>query len=273
MTGPTEKQPSWFSESLARGLSVIRVFSADTPLLRPADVSKRSGLNRAVARRYMLTLKALGYLGSDGERFFLQPKVLDLGYAFLSSMQIDRLVQPFLNELSSKTGESSSYAVLDREEVLFVARAPSASILQIAIGVGGHVPAYSTSLGHVLLSGLPGAQLDRYLKSLRTGRPAGPGINASNIKKSVEKTKKQGWCLVTNLLTDGIEAIAAPVRKRNGEILGALNIATYGSANAKVIKEHLPLLIETATNLSRALQSIERANIIEQPQKAISRKR
>ena len=87
-----EKPPSWFSESLARGLLVIRAFDADAPLLRATDVAKRSGLNRAAARRYMLTLQSLGYLGSDGDRFYLQPKVLDLGFAFISSMQIDRLV-------------------------------------------------------------------------------------------------------------------------------------------------------------------------------------
>ena len=97
----------------------------------------------------------LGYLGANEDRFFLQPKVLDLGYAYVSSMQIDKLVQPFLNELAARTHESSSFAVLDNDEVLFVARSSGDKILQISVSIGGRVPAYAISLGHALLSGLP----------------------------------------------------------------------------------------------------------------------
>jgi IclR family pca regulon transcriptional regulator len=254
----TEKSPSWFSESLARGLLVIRAFDAEAPLLRPIDVARRSGLNRAAARRYMLTLQSLGYLGADGDRFFLQPKVLDLGFAFISSMQIDRLVQPFLNDLATRTGESSSFAVLENEEVLFVARASSERILQIVVGVGGRVPAYATSLGHALLSGLSDAQLDRYLKKhVKQDRS---GDRTRDIKASVERVRKQGWALVANLLTDGIAAIAAPTRARNGDVNGAINVASYGAVNARAMREHVPLLLETASNLGRALQSVARGS-------------
>jgi IclR family pca regulon transcriptional regulator len=173
-------------------------------------------------------------------------------------MQIDRLVQPFLNELSARTGESSSFAVLENEEVLFVARASSERILQIVVGVGGRVPAYATSLGHALLSGLPDAQLDRYLK--KHTKQDGFGERTRDIKTSIGKVRKQGWALVANLLTDGIAAIAAPTRARNGTVSGAINVASYGAVNARAMKKHVPLLLETAANLSRALQSVERGS-------------
>jgi IclR family pca regulon transcriptional regulator len=250
------KPPSWFSESLARGLLVIRAFDASAQRLRPTDVAKRTGLNRAAARRYMLTLQDLGYLGSDDDRFFLQPKVLDLGYAYISSMQIDRLVQPFLNDLSTRTHESSSFAVLQNDEVLFIARSSpeKTQILQISVSIGGRVPAYATSLGHALLSGLPDAEFDRYLKSLKGHADKMP-IGVRDLKASIEKARKQGWVLVSNILTNGIVGIAAPIRYPDGTLMGAINVANYGSGNPKLVKDHVPLLLEAAANLERMLQA------------------
>jgi IclR family pca regulon transcriptional regulator len=250
------KPPSWFSESLARGLLVFRAFDAGAQRLRPTDVAKRTGLNRAAARRYMLTLQHLGYLGSDDDRFFLQPKVLDLGYAYISSMQIDRLVQPFLNDLSSRTHESSSFAVLENDEVLFVARSSpeKTQILQISVSIGGRVPAYATSLGQALLSGLPEEEFDRYLKSLKGNGDKMP-ITVRDLKAAIEKARKQGWVLVSNILTNGIVGIAAPIRYPDGRLMGAINVANYGSGNPKLVKDHVPLLLEAAANLERMLQA------------------
>ena len=250
-----EKPPSWFSESLARGLLVIRAFDASAQRLRPTDVAKRTGLNRAAARRYMLTLQDLGYLGSDDDRFFLRPKVLDLGYAYISSMQIDRLVQPFLNDLSARTHESSSFAVLESDEVLFIARSSpeKTQILQISVSIGGRVPAYATSLGHALLSGLPEEEFDRYLRSLK-GASKLP-ISPRDLKTSIEKARKQGWVLVSNILTNGIVGIAAPVRYPDGTLMGSINVANYGAGNPKLVKDHVPQLLEAAASLERVLQS------------------
>jgi IclR family pca regulon transcriptional regulator len=250
------KPPSWFSESLARGLLVIRAFDASAQRLRPTEVAKRTGLNRAAARRYMLTLQELGYLGSDDDRFHLQPKVLDLGYAYISSMQIDRLVQPFLNDLSARTHESSSFAVLESDDVVFIARSSpeKTQILQISVSIGGRVPAYTTSLGHALLSGLPDEEFGRYLKSLKSHSDRMP-IGVRDLKASIEKARKQGWVLVSNVLTNGIVAIAAPIRYPDGTLMGAINIANYGSGNPKLVKDHVPLLLEAAASLERMLQA------------------
>lgn len=251
-----EKPPSWFSESLARGLLVIRAFDASAPRQRPADVAKRTGLNRAAARRYMLTLQELGYLGAEDDRFFLRPKVMDLGYAYISSMQIDQLVQPFLNDLSARTHESSSFAVLDNDEVLFVARSSpeKTQILKISVSIGGRVPAYSVSLGHALLSALPEDDFERYLKSLKSHAGKLP-LNPRDLKAAIEKARKQGWALVSNVLTNGIVGIAAPIRNPDGTLMGALNIANYGTGNPKLLKDHVPLLLEAAASLERMLQS------------------
>jgi IclR family pca regulon transcriptional regulator len=250
-----EKAPSWFSESLARGLLVIRAFDASASLLRPTDVAKRTGLNRAAARRYMLTLRELGYLGSDDDRFYLRPKVLDLGFAYISSMQIDRLVQPFLNELAARTHESSSFAVLENNEVLFVARSSGEKILQISVSIGGRVPAYATSLGHALLSGLPEDDFESYLKAMKAGHFGKSPISPRDLKTAIDKVHKQGWALASNILTSGIAAIAAPIRYPDGTVMGAINIANYGSGNPKPLREHVPLLLETAASLERTLQS------------------
>lgn len=260
-----EKPPSWFSESLSRGLLVIRAFEASSPVMRPTDVAKRTGLNRAAARRYLLTLKELGYLGSDDDRFFLQPKILDLGYAYMASMQIDRLVQPFLNKLAARTGELASFAVLHDNEVLFVARASSDKILQIAVSIGGRVPAYATSLGHALLSGLPEDEVERYYKWLQGHLRTRPNLDIRSIKASVACCRKQGWVMVSNLLTTGIAAIAIPVFKASGDLAGAVNIATYGPSNTKQLKRHLPLLRETAASVQRALQSRDSSYPIDRP--------
>lgn len=268
-----EKPPSWFSESLSRGLLVIRAFEASSPVMRPTEVAKRTGLNRAAARRYLLTLKDLGYLGSDDDRFFLQPKILDLGYAYMASMQIDRLVQPFLNKLAAQTGESASFAVLHDNEALFIARASSDNILQIAVSIGGRVPAYATSLGHTLLSGLPDDELERYFKWLQSHLPARAGLSIRGIRASVTSCREQGWVTVSNLLTTGIAAIAAPVFKATGEIAGAINIANYGSGSTKQLKKHLPLLLETAASVQRALQSRDSSHPIDRPQKAAGKRR
>jgi IclR family pca regulon transcriptional regulator len=249
-----EKPPSWFSESLARGLLVIRAFDASAPRLRPTDVAKRTGLNRAAARRYMLTLQELGYLGADDDRFFLRPKVLDLGYAYISSMQIDRLVQPFLNDLAAHTHESSSFAVLDNNEVLFVARASSEKILQISVSIGGRVPAYAVSLGHALLSALPEDEFERYLRSLK-GQAGKPPVNPRELRTAIDKARKQGFALVSNVLTSGIVGIAAPIRNPDGTVLGAINIANYGTGNPRLLKDHVPALLEAAARLERMLQA------------------
>ena len=150
---PTQR-PAHYSELLARGLQVLRAFDRDAPRLRVRDVAERSGLNRAAARRFLLTLRDLGYVASENDIYFLRPRALDLGYSYLSSANIRSMVQPLLDELAERTRDATTLAVLDETEALIIARACKRPF-DLAIGSGSRLPLDKTALGHVLLAALP----------------------------------------------------------------------------------------------------------------------
>ena len=152
-----------FVQSLERGLAVIRAFGADDPELTLSDVARRTGLTRAAARRFLLTLTDLGYVRTDGKQFALTPRVLDLGYAFLSSLTLPEVAEPHLERLAAELRESSSVSVLDGDEIVYVARVPTSRIMRVSINVGTRFPAYATSMGRVLLAALPEPELTAYL--------------------------------------------------------------------------------------------------------------
>ena len=144
---------------------VIRAFSCNSPPLRAVDVAVKMGISRAAARRFLLTLQDLGYVGSEGEPFYVRPALLDLRFSYLDSLGVEDIVQRALNCIAELTEASSSFAVLDCDEVVFVARAPSKSIFQVATRIDWRVAAHATSLREVLLAGLSAAELDRYMAS------------------------------------------------------------------------------------------------------------
>lgn len=153
-----------FVRSLDRGLGVLRAFSAQTPAMSLSEVARRTGLTRAAARRLVLTLVELGYVRARGREFSLTPRVLDLGYSYLSSVSLPEVAEPHLERLVAEVGESSSVAVLDNDEIVYVARVPTSRIMTVAINVGTRFPAYATSMGRVLLAGLAKSELDTYLR-------------------------------------------------------------------------------------------------------------
>ena len=144
-----------FVQSLERGLAVIRAFGADDPELTLSDVARRTDLTRAAARRFLLTLVDLGYVRSDGKHFALTPRVLELGYAYLSSLSLPEIAEPHLERLAAQVRESSSVSVLDGDEIVYVGRVPTSRIMRVSINVGTRFPAYATSMGRVLLAALP----------------------------------------------------------------------------------------------------------------------
>ena len=151
-----------FVQSLARGLSVIRAFDDEHTDLTLSEVSRITGLPRAVVRRFLHTLVELGYMRTDGRRFALRPKILELGYAYLSSMTLPEIAMPHLEQLVEKVHESSSVSVLDGDEIVYVARVPTKRIMTVAISVGTRFPAYATSMGRVLLAGHSDQWLDGF---------------------------------------------------------------------------------------------------------------
>jgi IclR family pca regulon transcriptional regulator len=248
----------YHSESLARGLMVIRAFDHDFPRLRAADVAKRTGLSRAAARRYLLTLQDLGYVGSEGDLFYLRPRLLDLGFSYLSSIGVERAVQPVLSRISERTHASSTFAVLDRDEVVFVARAPSKGIFMLATSIGGRVPAHATTLGQVLLAALPPAELERYLaESERIAFTARTITDADALRRRLAQVRAEDYAISYSEQAEGIVAAAVPVHNQRGEVVAAVNINMYpaNASKLRVVRRHLPVLREEVRELERALQA------------------
>jgi IclR family pca regulon transcriptional regulator len=249
----------YHSESLARGLIVIRAFDHDFPRMRAVDVAKRTGLSRAAARRYLLTLQDLGYVGSDGDVFYLRPRLLDLGFSYLTSIGVEDIVQPVLSRISERTQASSTFAVLDRDEVVFVARAPSKGIfLLVATSIGGRVAAHATSLGQVLLAAMPSAELDRYLaESKRVAFTKWTITDALALRRKLNRVRAEGYALSHSEQFEGIVAVAVPVHNQRGDVVAAVNINMYpaNASKIKVARNHVTILREEVRELETALQA------------------
>jgi IclR family transcriptional regulator, pca regulon regulatory protein len=229
MAAEVERGPD-FVQSLERGLAVIRAFTADRPSLTLSEVAVATGVTRAAARRFLITLMSLGYVRSDGRQFSLRPRVLDLGYAYLSSLSLPEVAEPHLEALVAEINESSSVSVLDGDEIVYVARVPVSRIMTVAISVGTRFPAYATSMGRVLLAGLPDDELDDYLAKVRLSRLTGRTVTSrSNLRAEILRVRAQGWALVDQELEDGLRSVAAPIRDRNGRTIAAVNVSVAAS--------------------------------------------
>ncbi|MFC5520382.1 IclR family transcriptional regulator [Polaromonas jejuensis] len=245
-----------YVQSFARGLEVIRTFSAESPLQTLTEVAGRSGLTRAGARRILLTLQTLGYVDSDGKLFRLTPRILDLGFAYLSSMPIWNLAEPVMETLVEQVKESCSAAVLDGTDIVYVIRVPTHKIMSISLNVGSRLPAYCTSLGRMLLSALPENELMQRLQaSKRTARTKHTVTDIDELAARIAQVRRQGWALVDQELEEGMVSMAAPITNRAGQTVAALNIS--GQANrtsAKVMQASmLPQLLTAAQTISRLL--------------------
>lgn len=241
-----------FVQSLERGLAVIRAFDADSPRLTLTEVARACGLTRAAARRFLLTLQQLGYVESDGRTFALTPRVLQLGYAFLSSLSLPEVAEPHLERLVARTRESSSLSILDGEDIVYVARVPTSRIMTVTISVGTRFPAWATSMGRVLLAGLPAPELEDYLEEVSPRRLTPRTVTGTaSLRAELERVRAQGWALVDQELEEGLRSIAAPVRDRSGRTVAAANISTHASRHtAEEMKEELlPLLLATVADI------------------------
>ena len=256
---PAEKS-SAHVQSLVRGLAVIRVFDADNPRQTLSEVARRADLTRATARRVLHTLVDLGYVASDGKNFSLRPKILELGYAYLSSMSLPAVVQPHLEKLTEATHESSSIAVLDGSDIAYVARVAKQRIMTVAISVGTRFPAYATSMGRVILAHLTSAELESYLSSTELKHFTPQTItDPEALKTELAHIRDQGWALVDQELEEGLRSIAAPIRDQSGRVVAALNLSASsrrGTA-AEVLEHLLPHLMDTAAAIDADLRMVD----------------
>ncbi len=245
-----------YVQSFARGLDVIRSFSARTPAQTLSQVAERTGLTRAGARRILLTLQTLGYVESQ-ERFFrLTPRILDLGFAYLSSMPMWNVAEPVMEALVVQVSESSSAAVLDGTDIVYVLRVPTRKIMRIGLGVGSRLPAYCTAMGRMLLADLPEDEMLRRLEqSDRQAQTKHTITEVDALRAKVEQARRQGWCLVNQELEEGLIAVAAPLVNHAGRTIAALNISgQVNRTNAKAMQETMvPALVNAAREMSRLI--------------------
>ncbi|MFI0478994.1 IclR family transcriptional regulator C-terminal domain-containing protein [Actinomadura sp. 9N215] len=250
-----------FVQSLERGLNVIRAFDASTPALTLSEVAHATGLTRAAARRFLLTLADLGYVRSDGRRFSLTPRVLRLGYAYLSSLSLPEVAEPHLEALVALVHESSSVSVLDGDDIVYVARIPTSRIMTVAISVGTRFPAFATSMGRVLLADLPDAELDERLdRAARRPLTGRTTTDPAALRREIVRVRKQGWSLVDQELEDGLRSIAAPIRDATGKVAAAANVSAASSRTpaAKMRRELLPLLLDATARIEADLRAARR---------------
>jgi IclR family transcriptional regulator, pca regulon regulatory protein len=237
-------------QSLERGLAVIRAFDARRPELTLSEVAKVCDLTRAAARRFLLTLVDLGYVRTDGRLFSLTPRVLELGYAFLSSLSLPDVAAPHLERLVSQVHESSSLSILDGDDIVYVARVPTSRIMAVSINLGTRFPAYATSMGRVLLAALPPDGLEAYLERVQLHRLTGKTVSsAAALRTELARVRAQGYAIVDQELEEGLRAIAAPIHDRAGVVAGAVNVSVHAArATVEVMRRRLlpPLLGATA---------------------------
>jgi IclR family pca regulon transcriptional regulator len=217
-------------QSLARGLAVLPAFDADHRELTLADVARRTDLSRAAARRFLLTLGDLGFVRTDGKLFALTPQVLRLGAAYLTSLGLPEIASPHLERLSAQVGESSSCAVLDGDDVVYVARVATRRIMSVGIAVGTRFPAYATSMGRVLLAALDDAELDAYLgRTDRTRLTPTTLVDEKPLRAELARIREQGWAFVDEELEIGLRSLAAPVLDARGLTRASVNVSMSGA--------------------------------------------
>lgn len=248
----------YFVQSLERGIAVIRAFSADTREMTLAQIAKATGMSRATARRFVLTLTDLGYMAvaTDGRHFRLTARVLELGFAYLSSLSLAEIALPHLEQLVAEVQESSSVAVLDGDEVVYVSRVPTRRIMSVSINIGTRFPAHATSLGRVLLADLDDERLRTYLdKATLHPLTARTITSRKTLLAELEKVRAQGWCLVDQELEEGVISIGAPIRNEPGQVVAGVNLATHARrGDARWVRETLlPPLLATAARIEAEL--------------------
>jgi IclR family pca regulon transcriptional regulator len=247
-----------YVQSFARGLEVLRSFGADAPAQTLSEAAERTGLTRAGARRILLTLQHLGYVESEGRLFRLSPKVLELGFAYLSSQPVWQLAQPVMEELTATLKESCSASVLDGDEIVYVLRIPASKIMSINLGIGSRLPAYCTSMGRVLLAGLPDDQLKARLAAMTLERRTAKTVtDPERLLEVLQQVRLQGFALVAEELEEGLVSMAAPIVNRAGRVVAAVNISgqQHRTPPAHMLEVFLPKLLAAAARINAMVKA------------------
>lgn len=246
-----------FIASLAKGLRVIEAFRAESPRLSIAEVAEATGLDRATARRCLLTLHELGYADYDGKFFALTPRILRLGMGALAAMPLAQLVQPWLDQLSERIGQSTSVSILDGTEIVYLARAAQRRVMSIGLMPGSRLPAHCTSMGRVLLAALPEAQARAIVeRSDLTPRTAHSLTAPDEIMARIRQARTEGHAVIDQEIEPGLRSIAVPLYDMRGQVVAALNtgVAAVQSSAEELVPLYLPALLRVQEGLRRTLR-------------------
>jgi IclR family pca regulon transcriptional regulator len=253
MTMSSESRSAEFVQSLERGLAVIKSFSRERPALTLSEIADLAGLTRAAARRFLITLRDLGYVGSDGRLFSLRPRILELGYSYLSSLPVWEVAKPHLEELADKVRETTSASVLDGTDIVFVARVETKRIMAMTLGVGSRLPAWATAMGRVLLADMSSAQLDEYFTKVRLEPLSARTVtDEAELRGIIEQARIQGWTLVDQEVEEGVRSLAVPIRTPDGRTVAALTVCSHAFrvSAERIMDEFLPLVLETSKRIT-----------------------
>jgi len=245
---PTEQPASQtYVKSLERGLAVIRAFDTEHSEMRLTEVAARTGLTRAAARRFLLTLVKLGYVHQEDGRFSLRPRVLDLGYAYLSGLTFQEIAQPHMETLVREVNESSSISVLDDIEIVYVVRVQTRRIMTVTLAVGARLPAYATSMGRVLLASLPPDELESRLGRIELRKFTSHTLTTMDaLREELDRVGRQGFAMVDQELEEGLRSAAVPIVDAKGSV-AALNVSVHASrAGMHELRDHFLPEIEKA---------------------------
>ncbi|QEW20773.1 Pca regulon regulatory protein [Marinibacterium anthonyi] len=249
-------KPTDTISSLAKGLRVIECFSADAPRLSISDVARMTGHDRATARRCLLTLHAEGYADYDGKFFTLTPRILRLGMGALASLPLPHIVQPWLDQLTEQIGQSCSVSILDGVEIVYVARAAQRRVMSIGLMPGSRLPAHCTSMGRILLAGLPETGARALIEaSDLTPRTPFSLTDPEEIMARIGDARRDGYVVIDQEVEIGLRALAVPVLDGRGRVIAALNTgmaATHPDLQ-DLVDEYLPRLLKVQSGLRRVL--------------------
>jgi IclR family pca regulon transcriptional regulator len=249
-----------FVQSLERGLAVIRAFTRERPQLTLTDAAAATGLTRATARRFLMTLASLGYATTDGKQWRLTARVLDLGHSYLASLGLPEIVVDHLDRVAQAVHESASAAVLDGDDIVYVARVESRKIMRVQITVGTRFPAYVTSMGRVLLADLDSSAAERILRaSDRRSLTTHTTTEVSELMFELSRVREAGFSLVDQELEMGLRSLAVPVRDVSGRVVAAINVSTTAAGAAReTVESVLPALLIAQSDIEGELASLVR---------------
>lgn len=250
------RQDKDFVASLQKGLDVLTAFNRQNSKLTLSEVARLTGSSPASARRSLVTLNALGYLHSDGKRFWVAPRALLVAHAYLSSRPTPALAQPLLDALSERTRQSASLGQLLDDDVIIIARSTARRSLSTGLGIGSRLPGYCSALGRVILASLPPAEAARRVHAMKRVPLTTKTIYEEDaVLAEVERCRREGWIGADGELELGVRSMAAPVFDRNGHFVGGLSISVRAErmTMAEFRDELLPVLLKARDRLGEML--------------------